>query len=131
MKKISEINSENSSMALRVFKGVGIGYILTILMFLIFAIVLSNTSFPDKMIPTAVVVTTMISILISGTLICKNVRDKGWVTGGLAGLIYMLILSIVSWIGGVGFTLYSLIMLVVGTLAGALGGIVGINLNRR
>ena len=52
------------------------------------------------------------------------------VNGGIIGFIYVLIIYILSSLLGNSFTLniYSIIMVISGIVAGAIGGIVGVNL---
>jgi len=109
-----------------------ISYIITIPVFAIFALILANTDFPHKYISPVVVITTIMSILIAGSTVSKNAKNKGWLHGGLVGFVYMFILYIISSIVFNDFSVdrYVLTMAVIGILTGSIGGIMGINLKR-
>lgn len=111
-------------------KGILVSYIVTIPLFIIFALILSYTDFPDKYISPAVIITTVISILVAGSTAARNVRNRGWLNGSIVGTIYMMILYLVSsaTFGEFGANRYVITMIVIGALTGAIGGIVGINL---
>lgn len=134
MKRISEnVVSENSISLLGILKCVGLAYIITLIIFLALAIVLSYTEFPETMVPSVVIVGTLISIMFAGTSIARRVRTRGWLNGAVAGLTYMLILYLISSFTVADFRVdqYVIIMFISGMLAGAVGGIVGINLKKR
>ncbi|OPZ92363.1 MAG: hypothetical protein BWY74_01618 [Firmicutes bacterium ADurb.Bin419] len=113
-------------------KGIGIAYLITIPLFMIFAFFLSYMDFPEKFLPSAVIITTLISLIVAGwTSTCK-VRSRGWLNGGVIGLMYMAILYLTS---SLAFRDYSIdthviIMMIIGVLTGSVGGILGINLRR-
>lgn len=113
-------------------KGLIMSYVVTIPAFMLFALILANMNFPQRLITPAVVVITIISVITAGIVATKEVKDKGWLNGGIVGFIYMLILYIVSSIAYKSFTIdkYVITMTVIGILAGAIGGIAGINTRR-
>lgn len=110
-------------------KGLLAAYLITIPAFMLFALILANTDFPQRLVTPAVVVTTIISVLMAGSISTKGIRNKGWLNGSIVGLIYMLILYVFSSLVYKNFTIdkYVITMTVIGILAGAIGGIVGIN----
>lgn len=124
--------SEHVSVSM-VAKGILASYIITIPIFIIFALVLTYTSFPEKYISPVVVLTTIISVTTAGTVSTRNVRSKGWLNGSVVGFIYMLVLYILSGIIFSDFTIsrYVLIMALIGIFAGSIGGIIGINMKRK
>jgi len=97
-----------------------------------FCVFLKFTDFPLKYMSTAVIITTLLSIVIAGWISTKNVKSKGWLNGAIVGFIYMLILYLVSSIVYREFAInsYVLILLGIGILSGSIGGILGINLKR-
>ena len=66
------IINENSNLV-TIVKGILISYVVTIPIFLVFAYILTFTSFPEKHIPTAVIITTIISIVVAGSSSTKNI----------------------------------------------------------
>ena len=115
---------------LRVIKGLMIAYIITLPCFLIFALILTYTDFPEKYTYIAVLATTIISVLVAASFSTKNVKSKGWMNGGAVGLIYMVILYLISSIVFMNFNIdmQAIFSLIIGTIVGAIGGILGINI---
>jgi len=134
MKKFNDkISNEGAVSVMTFFKCVGLSYLMTLSIFLVVALFLCFTEFPESMIGSAVVVTTIISIMFGGTCIARKARTRGWLNGAIAGLIYMIVLYLLSSLMGKGFGIsqYVITMMLVGAAAGAVGGIVGINLKKR
>ncbi len=113
-----------------VMKGIIISYLATIPIFVIFAFVLSNTLIPDKLISPAVLITTIISVLIAGIIAGRNLRSRGLINGIAVGILYMVILYLISSIVYRDFSInsYTLAMLVIGAVSGGIGGIIGVNI---
>ncbi len=134
MGKITEnLDSPNMVNMTGILKSVGLAYIITILLFLVLAVVLTYTEFPERLMPSVIVTATMVSIMFAGTSVARKARTKGWLNGAAAGLVYMLILYVVSSLAVDDFSIdgYVIFMAVSGMAAGAIGGIVGINLKKR
>ena len=132
MKKLNEASQMGAGFA-RLLKGVAAAYIATVAVFIVFAFILTYTNFPDRLMPSVVVVGTIVSILIAGTLTARGIKSKGWLSGAQIGFAYMLILYILSsiFLTGFGIDRYILLMLLAGIISGAIGGIAGINLSGR
>lgn len=112
-----------------VLKGIIIAYIVTIPAFIIFAFLLTYTNVPQKYISTVVVVVTMLSLLTAGIVSTRKLKSKGWLNGGIVGLIYMVLLYILKSFVFKDYVMdgHILVMFVIGLLTGSIGGIVGIN----
>ncbi len=113
-----------------VLKALILSYIITIPMFMLFAFILSYTVFPEKYMPTAVIITTLLSLLAAGSITTRGANSKGWLNGAVSGALYVMILYIAS---SIMFKDYSidrnvLTMFLIGVLTGAIGGILGINM---
>jgi len=128
--KVSALSEHISIVSM--LKGLLVSYIIVIFLFAFFAIILANTDFPEKYLPTAVLITTIISVITAGSTVTKRLKNKGWLNGGIVGLIYMLILYILSSIVYEDFSVnrYTITMIIIGMLSGAIGGILGINLRK-
>ena len=115
-----------------VSKGIMLSYVITIPAFIIFAFILSYTRFPEKFIMTAVVATTVISIIVAASMVTRNAKSKGWLNGGMVGFIYMLLLYIISSVVLDNYRVdrYVITMTVIGVLTVAIGGIIGINFKK-
>ncbi len=122
--------NENGISMRTILKSVLMAYVMTLIIFLIFAMVITYTDFPESTIPTIVVVTTILSIMFGAIRASRKTKSKGWLNGSIVGVLYMLILYIISILAFTGFTFdrYVLYMLFLGLVTGAFGGIVGVNL---
>lgn len=120
--------SKNSKF-IALFKGVIYGYIITIPIFIFFALILTYTKFPEKYISLVVIFTTIISAIFAGSASAKDLKSKGWLYGSIVGLLYMFILYLISGIVYKNFSLdrYILTNVLIGILSGAIGGIIGMN----
>jgi|LSQX01.2.fsa_nt_gb putative membrane protein (TIGR04086 family) len=116
-----------------ILKGVFLSYIITMVIFLIFATVITYTDFPESTIPAIVVVATIFSIVIGGAGVAKKAKSKGWLNGALTGATYIIILYFISALSLVGFVFDKnvIYMLILGIISGAFGGILGINLKKK
>ncbi|MDE5830934.1 MAG: TIGR04086 family membrane protein [Clostridia bacterium] len=63
-------------------------------------------------------------------MVTSSIKKNGILNGGLIGLIYILLLYLLSSLTTSGFLLniYSAIMIITGVIAGMVGGVVGVNL---
>lgn len=123
--------SEISKNIERILKGTGISILLTLILLLIFAIILTYTSIQDNTIKPVIIIISGISILIGSSISTLKINKNGILNGGAVGLIYILALYILSSTAGTGFILnmYSTIMIIVSIITGIIGGIIGVNLN--
>ncbi len=133
LSSIQNITSERRINIVNTIKGVFIAYIITMVIFLIFAVLITYTDFPENSIPTVVVATTILSIMAGGAWVARKASNKGWLNGSVLGLTYMIILYIISAIALTGFAFdrYVIYMLFMGFFTGAFGGITGINIKRK
>ena len=116
---LSNINGNG----LKIFlKNLIIEFLISILLMLVLAILLSKTDLEEKIIPTAIIFISAFSILVGGFLTGRKVNFKGIVLGSLEGILYMTILYFISSVSTSNFELgkESIIMLIVGIFAGAI-----------
>lgn len=111
-------------------KAILMSYFVTIPVFVVFAIILTYTDFPEKLVVPVVVITSIISVLIAGAKATRGVMSKGWLNGSIVGFIYILILYILSSIIYNNYRIdkYVITMTAISVLTGAIGGILGINM---
>ncbi|MCI8361566.1 MAG: TIGR04086 family membrane protein [Clostridia bacterium] len=115
---------------IRIIKGSIISIILTLLLLLIFAIILTNTSLGENIINPVIIVISVISILIGSSISTLKISKNGLLNGGLVGIIYILTIYLLSSItsSGFGINLYSIIMIILSIIAGMIGGVIGVNM---
>lgn len=115
---------------MRVVKGLILSFLITLPCFLVFALFLTYTDFPEKYTLIAVLITTVISVLVASAYSTKNVKSKGWMNGCFVGILYVAILYLASSTVFMNFALDVQVLLtfIIGAIVGSLGGIFGINL---
>lgn len=128
MENIKE--SEFSKNLIRIIKGSITSIILTIILLLVFATVLTYTPLKESTINPVIIVITGISILIGSSISTLKINKNGLINGSLVGIIYILTIYLISSIIGAGFkvNLYSVIMIIVSIIMGMIGGIIGVNM---
>lgn len=123
-------NIENNFF-INILKGVGIAFITTIVLLLIFSAILTFTNINENVINPVIITATGISILIGSSIGNNKIKKNGLLNGALVGAIYILIIYIISSLLNWRFNLnmQSLIMIAVGMIFGMIGGIIGVNKN--
>jgi len=131
LSSLQEMTSENGIRFGAVFRGIFSAYIITMIIFIVFAFIITYTDFPESSIPTIVVGTTILSIIIAGSKVARRAKSKGWLNGAVTGILYMTVLYIVSSLifNGFMFDRYVVYMFILGLFSGIFGGIIGVNLN--
>ena len=61
----------------RIIKSVAIAYVITLILIMIFAILLTYTNVPESFMETGVLIISMLSILISSFLSVKKIKENG------------------------------------------------------
>ncbi len=119
--------------------GYGIGsalitaFSITIPAMFILAVILTFTDFPEKYTTYAVLLATLAGLFTAGFKAGLHNEKDGIIKGGLTGLLYMLILYLLSSILFKDFLINqrSLIMIIVGILSGVIGGLFSSNRRAR
>lgn len=119
-----------SSTATGFLKGVFIAAIFTLSVLLIAALVLSYTPLPASSIPYISYFVQAVGAVISGYIPAKRAGTRGILTGGVAGGLYILIIWLIASLvaDGLVFGSHILKMIAISVIAGAIGGILGVNL---
>lgn len=128
MENIKE--SQFSKNMIRILKGSISAIILTIILLLIFATLLTYTEIKENTINPVIIVITGISILVGSSISTLKIKKNGLINGFLVGLIYIITIYLISSITEAGFkiNLSSLIMILVSIIMGMIGGVIGVNL---
>lgn len=114
-------------------KGVVIAFVMTIAMIFLVSVLLCNTNLNESIINPLIIFATSFSILTGGFFTTKSLEKNGIITGGVLGLIYILSIYILSSILSSNFTINinSIILIISSILCGAIGGIIGVNMQNR
>ncbi|MBO5733453.1 MAG: TIGR04086 family membrane protein [Clostridia bacterium] len=119
-----------TSCAFGFLKGMVIAVLLTVGVFAIFALLLSYTTIGENTIPYIAYCTEFAGAVVCGFISAKRAGTRGIITGAIAGFLYILIMWIVASLASDGFFVspHILTMLALAVIAGAIGGILGVNL---
>lgn len=129
MIKLSESLSESGNNIKKIVQGSIISIVITLIALVIFAGLLTYTNIAESTIPTVTIVITIVSILIGSSLSMSTVKKNGIINGILVGLIYIGFIYLLSSIieGNFALNIKSIIMIIGAMIAGAVGGIIGVN----
>ena len=122
---------EKNNVFIKILKGVGISFAFTLISLTIFSALLTYTSLSESLIQPVVISVTGISILVGSFFATKKVGKNGIIKGIAVGLIYIFLIYLISSVvngGSFALTMSSVIMILIGILCGAIGGIIGVNI---
>ena len=113
-----------------IVKSIAFSVVLTLVLLFAYSVLLSYTNVPETTIPIAIIFISGLSIFGFSIIGMLKIKNNGIIHGGIIGLIYMLIIYLLSSIVQTGFNLnvYSIIMIIAGILCGMIGGIIGVNI---
>lgn len=117
---------------LKILKGSLVSIAITLVLVLIASALLTFSNIPETVIPVMIIIISAISILIGSIMSTSYIDSKGMINGASVGLIYIVVIYLLSSIMVAGFNINikSLIMMFVSVIAGMIGGIVGVNLHK-
>ena len=109
--------------------GSALSIAITLILLFVFALLLTYTNMQENIIKPVVIIISAISVLIGSSISTMKIKKNGLLNGGLIGIIYIVIIYILSSLIGTDFNLNisSIIMIIVNIITGMLGGIIGIN----
>ena len=119
-----------SSPVLALFKGILISYIITMVIFIVFALLITYTDISEKHIGTVIKVTTAIVCILSGLITAGSANRGGLVWGIISGISYVAIMCIIGFalIPDYSLTSKLIVSLMLAVAGGGVGGVIGINL---
>ena len=100
---------------------------------IILSLIMTYSTISDNNIPTLVIAVNTLAILIGSSIATIKLEKKGIVNGLIIGVLYMLIYLLISLIfsGNINFSSKTILLIILGVIAGGIGGIIGVNLNRK
>ena len=129
---INKVIENTNKRGMNILKGMLISFVITLIAIFVFSILLTYTDIQESTIFPVTTCITAISILVGSSISTVKIRKNGILNGGIIGLIYMLIIYLISSITNEGFALNinAIILMISGIVAGMLGGIVGVNIGK-
>ncbi len=115
--------------AAAVLKGVGAAFLITLVVFVVYALLLTYTDVSEGYISVVAIVSTAVSCCVGGFLAAKKGGKSGLIYGVLVGVVYGILLIAVNILAGAegGSILSKVTMMVCAMASGGVGGIVGVN----
>lgn len=116
-----------------ILKGEIIAFIINIFGLIILSLVMTYSTISDTKIPTLVIAVNTLAILIGSSIATIKLEKKGIINGLIIGSLYIAIYLLISLIfaGSVSFSIKTILIITLGIIAGGIGGIIGVNLNRK
>ncbi len=133
MKNVNNLVTKEYNEIKNLMVGLLLGYAITIIGFLGYAIMLTYMDIADDNINVITTIITVLSVLVAGFDIAKNSKNRGLMWGLIAGFAYSLIMIIVgnAFVENFVIDIQSMILFFLTTLSGGIGGIFGINLKSK
>ncbi|AGY75501.1 TIGR04086 family membrane protein [Clostridium autoethanogenum] len=121
---------EKGSNYLSAVEGVLRGFIITVILLLIFAVIMTFIDIGSRVRYIFYVITNILSIMYGVIYAVRRIGKKGWLVGIGVTLLYLLILYVVSIISGnsAAISSYGVKRLLLDLIVGALSGMIAINL---
>lgn len=129
---VEKDNNKDEKNFSNILKGSIISIIITLVFLVIFSLVIANTNVKESTIIPGIIIISAMSLLIGSIISTLKVSKKGLLNGALVGLIYIIILYILSSFVNQNFEINvkCLIMIVTSIIMGMIGGIIGINIKK-
>ena len=127
---VNKVIESSGNAGMTIIKGVGIAFGLTLISVFIYSVILTYTNISESTIFPVIMFITALSILIGSSISTIKIKKNGILNGGVIGLIYILLLYLISSIVSANFaiSLSSLAIIGAAIFGGMVGGVVGVNI---
>lgn len=121
---------ENNSDLIRIGEGVVRSFFITLALLLIYAVITSFVDTNAKFDSIYKVVITALGVMYGAIYSARKINRRGWLIGLIVGLLYMIVIYLVSVISGRGLALsnFSILRIILALVVGTLSGMLGINI---
>ena len=132
-KDSSEDKINYTKYALTILKASVFAVLLTVVLFLLAALVLLISGVDDEVVPLIVQVVRIVSIGCAGIICGRNAPKMGWLAGIIAGIVYVILTVLIGLLFFDNFSFDKILLMdvVTGGIAGFISGIIGINTKKR
>lgn len=129
-KNIASEEKMNSSTYMTALKAIGLCFIMSFLLIVVYSMLLSYTPMSDGAMSKVTLVIIITSIATSTIYGGKRIAKKGWLFGLAVGLLYtMVVIPLGAMVGqSAAFDAYTVAKMAMGGAVGLVGGIIGVNL---
>lgn len=115
-----------------ILKTVVTAFLITVILMGGLALLICYTPISEEAVTPSVYVLNYFSVFMAGLLSAAKAKKRGFITGGLAGALYMLLVYALGYVlfGGIEFTKAVFMNIIYCLAVGIAGGVVGINIRR-
>ncbi|MBM7613885.1 TIGR04086 family membrane protein [Alkaliphilus hydrothermalis] len=133
MKKVAKKNTIKNPGPLNMWtygRGLVRGYVLALMLFLLCGILITFTSLGESVIPMVTSIITILGVAYTAIYVVANIGSKGWLHGAVVGMVFMVLLVILSKMFITDYMLdkYVMYKLLISGVTGCIGGMIGINI---
>ncbi|WP_228460233.1 TIGR04086 family membrane protein [Cytobacillus dafuensis] len=123
---------ESKNVSGAILYGIIAVFLLAIFSSLIFSLLLKFTSLQESSLQFIITAISFVSLFIGGFISGGKGKQKGWLLGGLTGLIYSTIIFLFQYLGfDKLFDFQQMIYHICFILTAMMGGILGVNLSNK
>ncbi|MBU5257425.1 TIGR04086 family membrane protein [Tissierella praeacuta] len=125
------MKTKNLDRGIHLLRGLLLAYIITCILILFFSLLLTYSSLKENKMPLMNTVIMMLSIIVGSIYVSKGIKEKGWINGGIVGIVYYSILIILNliFLKSLKLDIFSISKLALACITGIIGGIIGINIS--
>lgn len=107
-----------------------ISFVITTILLCLTAIIFAYTNIDDRHLQTFVFGIVLLSNLLGSSMLLRKIKEKGLIYGGIFGLIYCLMLYLVTSLAFNNFCFTNTlgIYFIICVLSGIIGGVIGVNI---
>lgn len=132
MKSKEKPSETNNLPFLAILKGIIVGYAITFICFVSIALLLTHNEkfvISDSKMVLFIIMITILSVIFAGYIASRSAASKGWMWGGLTGVIYVIGIMIIGTLASdqldIQRNLFTTFITCIAS--GTLGGMLGIN----
>lgn len=111
-------------------RGIIRGYTLSLILFLVFGLLLTFTNMGEGAMSLITTLVLILGVAYSGIYTVTNIGSRGWLHGGVAGLVFILLLVFFSKMFIAEYSLDRIVLyrILICAATGSIGGMIGINI---
>lgn len=113
----------------KIIKGVVLAFLISIVLICILAAIVYFSDIQDRTVSTLTLAISAVSVAFGAYFLAQNISGGGLINGLMLALIYFAVLLLISILvnGSISFSQSNFLRLFAQLVAGALGGVLGIN----